>query len=58
MSIDDVIHPKVPDKHCPECERATVRVGTVTSHVTYYRCDACGHVWPEPLSPGRPTEMS
>jgi DNA-directed RNA polymerase subunit M/transcription elongation factor TFIIS len=40
------------EPHCPACARDQVRVTVRTSMVIYYRCDECGHIWPE-QKPGK-----
>lgn len=36
------------DNRCPNCGSTAVRtipVASNSTHVSYYRCDVCGHVW-------------
>jgi len=46
--MPDSLHPIVPDKPCAKCHQQPVTVATTTKYVTYYRCEACRHLWSEP----------
>ena len=42
---------------CPQCHRPGRRLDATSnvSHVEYFRCDACGHVWSyDKLNPDAP----